>query len=77
MISQTPNAVRTGVNQVYQSSNLEMSRFINKNGTAERSHSQVPVRAAKPHNQAQNPGYKAIIENKGSRCRCNQQTPIQ
>ena len=47
-----------GVNPVYKSSNMELSKYINKMGETNLKSNELG-------------GYKAMIENKGSRCQCN------
>jgi len=48
--------IANGVNTVYKSSNMELSKYINKTNDIKSN---------------ELGGYKAIIENKGSRCQCS------
>jgi hypothetical protein len=52
-----------GVNSVYKSSKMELSRYISINKSN--------VDYQNSYNVMEFGGYKALIENKGSRCVCN------
>ena len=56
--SQLHPQISNGVNTVYKSTNMELSRYINKSGDTNLKSNELG-------------GYKALIENKGSRCQCN------
>ena len=66
MIQATSNLANSGIggiNSVYKSSKMELSRYISKNKSN--------IDYQNKYNVMEFGGYRALIENKGSKCQCS------